>query len=482
MYTLLEDEMGKRETNPMKTSGALLLATLVAASTALAEDFSSRFETIKREATPEELYRILYAVPKGGDLHNHLGGAAFDDILWQLATDESVNGGQTFRTRVRINNCSGGCGTPLSYFHTVGDQTWNAMSRCCREEYEPLEELSHAQRNDWLSSTRIDRDGEGRDEFFEAIWPRVGEVLDQATILAELAVQNMERFGDEGLRYVEFQLAPWNRRRGDQPLTDDEFHEVLRERLAKPDALATGVSVRFQTNVLRFADDAEERVEQSFAFVDRHRDLWVSINLVGREDNDKGYPLRFLETFRKMRRRYPAIGLAIHGGEVAEPNQHVRDTLLLGANRIGHGTNLITDPDTLLLMRTGKFAVEVSLVSNHLLGYAESVALHPFPEYLRLGIPVCLGTDDRGMWHSNMTDEYFLAVTSFNLSWDELVHVGRTSLEFAFLPQRKKKHLLEDYERDVAVFEARYGRGDWRELASGVAVRTSGYARRNLLP
>ena len=46
-----------------------------------------------------------------------------------------------------------------------------------------------------------------------------------------------------------------------------------------------------------------------------------------------------------------------HGGEVDEPNRHVRDTLLLGATRIGHGTNLITDPDTLLLMRTGKSAV-----------------------------------------------------------------------------------------------------------------------------
>lgn len=453
-----------------------------ASPSAFAEDFSARFETIKKEASRVELYRILYAVPKGGDLHNHLGGAAFDDILFQLATDESVNGSQTFRTRVRINDCSGGCATPLSYFHTISEPTWDAMSPCCREEYEPLEELSQPQRNDWLSSIRIDGDGEGRDEFFEAIWPRVDEVLTQAAILAELAVENMKRFGDEGVRYVEFQLSPWNRRHGERPLSDDEFHELLKERLAMPDALATGVTVRFQTNVLRFADDAEELVEKSYAFVDRHRDLWVSINLVGREDNAKGYPLRFLETFRKMRRRYPAIGLAIHGGEVDEPNQHVRDTLLLGANRIGHGTNLITDPDTLLLMRTGKFAVEVSLVSNQLLQYTESIELHPFPEYLRLGIPVCLATDDRGMWDSNMTDEYFLAVTSFNLSWDEVVDVGRTSLEFAFLPRREKRRLLEEYERDVAAFEVRYGRGDWREPASGVPARISGYATRNLLP
>jgi adenosine deaminase CECR1 len=454
---------------------------LVAASVA-AQDFSAQFETIKREATPEQLYRFLYAVPKGGDLHNHLGGAAFDDVLFQLATDPTVNGAQTFRTRVRINNCAGGCDTPLIYFHTIGDSTWNDLPECCRQEYEPLIELDEAQRSEWLSSTRIDRELEGRNEFFEVIWPRIDEVLNQSTVLAELAVANMERFGEEGVRYIEFQLGPWNRRHGDEPLTDDGFHEILQARLAEPDAVATGVTVRFQTNVLRFADDAEERVEQSFAFVDRHRDLWVSVNLVGREDNDKGYPLRFLETFRKMRRRYPAIGLAIHGGEVDEPNEHVRDTLLLGANRIGHGTNLITDPDTLLLMRTGKFAIEISLVSNQLLDYAESTELHPFPEYLRLGIPVTLATDDRGMWDSNMTDEYFHAVTAFNLSWDELVQVGRTSLEFAFLARTEKARLVEGYDRDIAQFEADFLGHDWRAKARAVPARLSGYARRNLLP
>ena len=56
-------------------------------------------------------------------------------------------------------------------------------------------------------------------------------------------------------------------------------------------------------------------------------------------------------------------------------------------------------------MRVGKFAVEVSLVSNLLLDYIERAEEHPFAEYLRLGIPVTLATDDRGMWNSNMTDE-----------------------------------------------------------------------------
>jgi adenosine deaminase CECR1 len=447
---------------------ALLLGLLLS--------FSERFDAIRREATPDELYRVLYDLPKGGDLHDHLGGAVFPELLWRLAT-----GSEKFETRVRFGECAASCPSPLLEFHTVLESTWNGLPPCCRAEYEPLAELDEEQKTAWMSSLRLDSAGEGRTEFFEVLWPRLDEIIDQAPILAEAAVLNLELFGHEGVSYVEFQLSPFGRKIGDRVIDGEELHRLLRDRFSRSDAKATGVTVRLQANVLRFHPEAEKMVAESYAYVDRHRDLWVSVNLVGREDNDKGHPLRFLETFREMRRRYPRIGLAIHGGEVDEPNHHVRDTLLLGADRIGHGTNLVTDPETLLLMRTGKFAVEMSLVSNRLLGYAEDLSLHPFPELLRLGIPVCLSTDDRGMWDSNMTDEWFEAVTRFNLSWEEVVELGRNSLEFAFVPADVKAKLLEDYERNIAAFAARYREGDWRQAAAAVDARPSGYARRHLL-
>ena len=117
--------------------------------------------------------------------------------------------------------------------------------------------------------------------------------------------------------------------------------------------------------------------------------------MVGREDNDKGYPLRFLKTLRELRQTIPTVKLAIHAGEVDEPNFHARDTLLLGADRIGHGLNLITDPQTMLLMRHNKYLVEINLVSNLLLEYVSEYNQHPFPEYLRTGRHVGLEHDRR---------------------------------------------------------------------------------------
>jgi adenosine deaminase CECR1 len=66
----------------------------------------------------------------------------------------------------------------------------------------------------------------------------------------------------------------------------------------------------------------------------------------------------------------------------------VRDTLLLGADRIGHGVNLITDADTMRLMRHGPYLVEINLVSNLLLQYVSDYDEHPVPGVPAHGHPV----------------------------------------------------------------------------------------------
>jgi adenosine deaminase CECR1 len=186
--------------------------------------------------------------------------------------------------------------------------------------------------------------------------------------------------------------------------------------------------------------------------------------MVGREDNAKGYPLRFLPVLRELRKRYPDINLSIHAGEMDEPDFHVRDTLLLGAKRIGHGVNLISDPETMVLMRNGPYMVEINLISNLLLEYVADFSQHPFPEYLRVGIPVALSTDDRGMWDSNLTDEYFVAVHEFNLSWEELVQLGRNSLKFSFVDEPTRQRLLAAYEKRVQSFAQQFRKDRWSSL------------------
>lgn len=454
----------------------LLFVSAAAAQTS----FEAQFERFRREASPEQLYAFLYAMPKGGDLHHHGTLAAFPEEWLAAATDPAVARGNTFFTRLRFNACPDSP-EPFLRYQTIARYTFQKLSSCAQEEFARLDQLNDERRAGWLSAMRLDRPGEGRDEFFEQVVNRLSGLVRDPNVLAEVMARYLQRYGREGIRYVETQvglLGGFDQEGNAYP--PDRVAETMRQMLARPEVKASGVTVRFLITVIRFRPDAEQRIEEAYAFLDRNRDLFVGLNLAGREDNDKGHALRFLETFRKMRRKYAGIHLSIHAGEVDAPGTQVRDTLLIGAERIGHGLNLITDPETLVRMRDRRQLVEINLVSNRLLEYFPNLDEHPFPEYLRTGVPVCLNTDDPGVWDSNLTDEHFTASRHFGLTWDEMKQMARDSLRYSFAPSEVKRLMLANYEIAIQGFESRFAKG-WAEGMTGLKAEPSGYAKRNLL-
>ena len=112
-------------------------------------------------------------------------------------------------------------------------------------------------------------------------------------------------------------------------------------------------------------------------------------------------------------------------------------------------------------MRHGPYLVEINLISNLLLEYVDDYSQHPFPEYLRIGIPVALSTDDRGMWDSNITDEFFVAVKEFNLSWEEIKTLSRNSLQYSFLDSATKEDLLATFDKRISRFEKKAASGEY---------------------
>jgi adenosine deaminase CECR1 len=446
--------------------GAFLLALYLGGMPS-SEAAERWFEEVKASATPAQLYRFLYAMPKGGDLHNHLGGAVRSEWFWDAAMTAEQQG-YVYYTRVRIENCAPyghdefGASKALLLFKDIQANKFEALDACGKSEFKRLRDLDEREKQAWLESMRLDQSYEGRNEFFEAIWDRINDLLQNPHLICDVLTRSMDAFGREGLAYLETQQGAQGAVKPDgSPYSVDETVDIYRQCLASPRAKATGVEVRFQNSLLRFTPDAEQRLRELYAITDRYRDLYVGVNMVGREDNGKGYPLRFLPVLRELRHRYPDINLSIHAGEVDEPNSHIRDTLLLGAQRIGHGVNLISDPETMVLMRYGPYMVEINLISNLLLEYVSDYSKHPFPEYLRTGIPVALSTDDRGMWDSNMSDEFYVAVKEFNLSWEEIVKLGRNSLHYSFLDAPTKERLLASYDKRVAAFAEAFQHKGW---------------------
>ncbi|MDE3199100.1 MAG: hypothetical protein KGN84_22310 [Acidobacteriota bacterium] len=77
-----------------------------------------------------------------------------------------------------------------------------------------------------------------------------------------------------------------------------------------------------------------------------------------------------------------------------------------------------------------------------------------------------------------MTDEYYTAVTSFNLTWPEPVMLGRNGLTYSFADAVLKAKMQRDYDAAVVSFEKKYGDGDWRAALKQVKPLVSGYANR----
>ena len=86
----------KRITALLTTAMALLLLPFAADA--------DWFDEIRDGDDKEALYRTLYYMPKGGDLHNHLSGAVFAEWWYELALAQQERGYEYY-TKVRISNC-----------------------------------------------------------------------------------------------------------------------------------------------------------------------------------------------------------------------------------------------------------------------------------------------------------------------------------------------------------------------------------------
>lgn len=446
-----------------------------------ARTFGQQFERIKQVATKEQLYRLLYAMPKGGDLHQHFNLSNFAETWLSLAIDPKVARKNAFYTRARPRDCpnSPSSSVAIPRYSTIQQSYLDALPQCQKEEYVALPGLSPAEKAQFLSSLKLDRDEEGRQEFFDAIGQRIGDMGKDPNVAGAALVDNMRHFATEGVRYIEVSVVgPKFIDVYGQPIPVDRGVQILRDRLMMPDAVATGLTVRFLATTIRHHPDAETQIEKAYELVVKHRDLFVGINMAGREDDGRGHALRFVDVFRRMRAQHSNVSLALHAGESEAPGTQVKDTLLLGANRIGHATNLLSDSATVLLLRGNRYLLESSLLSNQLLKYVPDIRMHPFPEFLRLRIPVSLNTDDRGAWDSNLTDEFFAAVTYFNLSWEEIIMLHRNSLQHAFVDTPTKERLLREFEQAMRRFELSLIGDDWAEKLKKMNVTPSGYARR----
>ena len=138
------------------------------------------------------------------------------------------------------------------------------------------------------------------------------------------------------------------------------------------------------------------------------------------------------------------LAVTVHAGE-GDGADSVRQAVhICGANRIGHGTRLIEDPELTQYVNDRRIALEVCLTSNVQTRVADSYAAHPLREYFDQGLNVTLNTDNRLMSATTLTDEYVHAAEQLGFTVEELAGIALNGFESAFLPWEERMMLIEE--------------------------------------
>ncbi len=283
------------------------------------------------------------------------------------------------------------------------------------------------------------------ERYLQAFAHTVG-VMQTKPALTRVAIEAVEDLSSHGVVYAEIRFAPHLHTRGGLGLV--EVVEAVSDGLTIG-AQRTGMewslilcSLRNTSTSLRTAHLA---VETSGLGV-------VGFDLAGPE---RGYPA--VEHLPAIEAALDAgVRVTLHAGESAGPDS-ISNALICGAERIGHGVEVIEDCEVVSgkIRVTGTVAAEVLerriplevCIKSNLDTKGWAAGSHPVGLLHRAGFAVTLNTDNRLMSRTDPTAEFSLAVEHHGFEIGDLAIITRTALEGAFCDERLKGQI---WERDIA--------------------------------
>ena len=267
-------------------------------------------------------------------------------------------------------------------------------------------------------------------------------VMQTPLALARVATEAVEDLSSHGVVYAEFRFAPHlHTRAGLSPV---QVVEAVSAGL-ESGAARTGLEWSLILCSLRHTSTSLETARLAAGA--------ASLGVVGFDlaGPERGYPA--VEHLPAIEAALDAgVRVTLHAGEAAGPAS-IGDALVCGAERIGHGVEVIEDCQVASgeIRHTGPIAAEVlerripleMCVKSNLDTKGWEAADHPVGMLHRAGFGVTLNTDNRLMSATTPTHEFTLAADHHRFGIDDLAAVTRRALEGAFCDERRKGDLWE---------------------------------------
>ena len=450
---------------------------------------NERFAAAK--GSRSELILFLKKMPKGADLHNHVLGATYSEYVLDAARKNKLNYDKKNNVFTSLPKESGDA--IISIDELIEDDE-------ARQNYFGLFSM-----RGW----RAHGSG-GHTHFFQtfrrlASGGKIATMEGLAETLSEIAARNIE----QNIAYLELimQIDPRlingkvNAALGDfdpegldaayskiRPLLDSQ--EIGREMKAYFDELEERIDNTLQSQhgyrllgdesdiTLRYSAELQRHDPPQEFFADlvsamlavRHDDRVVSLNMVQPEDDPRSLK-NFDGQMKMIDFLWSKLGeplISLHAGELTlsdSPVEAMRDRIRRSigeghARRIGHGLSIAWEKDAADLlesMRRQGILVEICLTSNEYISSLKGQD-HPFPLYMKAGVPLSLNTDDEGVNRGNLTVEFVEAVRRYDLSYNETLTLARNSLEYSFMPG-DSLYVNGDYQNIKADYKDRLEQG-----------------------
>lgn len=271
-------------------------------------------------------------------------------------------------------------------------------------------------------------------------------VMQTADAIERIAYELGADAAADGVRYLEVRNAPILNNRGGL-----EMDEALEAQIRGLDRAEReyGIIARSIVCSLRQLPAATSLELAKLAVAYKKKGV-VAFDLAGGE---LGFPASVhAEAFAFARRNNLAV--TVHAGEGDGPRS-VRDAVYsCGANRLGHATRLIEDPELTQYVNDRRIGLEICLTSNIQTHAAKSYETHPLREYFDRGMNLTLNTDNRLMSGTTLSDEYAFAARHLDFTLDELCTLALNGFESAFLPWEQRMQLVGRVSAEMATIRS----------------------------
>lgn len=398
-----------------------------------------------------KIFAFLREMPKGGLLHTHDTATTNWDFLYA----------QTFKDNLYFCNDT----MPRLRFFAKPDDSckWELLNDMRREGGEEFEKylVGH------LTLIRENYNEEFSDinkvwSTFQNIFIFVTDMLIYKPVFEEQFYATLEQLYNDNVTYLEMRgtLPPVYNLEG-YVYTPEEIVQIYVDVAASFKATHPEfIGVKLVYAPLRLVDNKtfEEYLDIARSIKTKFPDFVTGFDLVGQED--LGRPLvDYTELIQSL-----DMDFYFHAGETnwnqGLTDQNIIDAILLDTKRIGHGYALIKHPEMMKVVKDKQIAIEVSPISNQVLGLVRDLRNHPGSIYMATDMPMVITNDDPTYWGAEGVsyDWYmaFMGLSSRTADLKLLKQLAINSLKFSSLNDQEKTAAMTKWETQWNKFITKY--------------------------